>query len=220
MSIIFGTGGMARVLYSFVSRKHDVVAFTAHDNFVQPLEMLYGKPVIQWSKLSDYCYCGETIMMAIGYHEMNDIRAKQFDELCRKGWSVGGYVHKKIIHHTDVEMSSTCVIYDNVAIHAGSTIGRNVFISSNVSIGHDCKIGDHAWINSGVTLAGGVEVGERCVLGINSCVAQGVKLGAETFVSANAVVTQNTEAGAVVVAEVGKVIAMDSRRFIRLVGQP
>ena len=215
--IIFGSGSMARVLYSFISKKRDVIAFTAPDNFVTTGERIHGRLVIPWSKLSN---CGEAIMMAIGYHEMNGVRAELFDELLRKNWCVEGYVHKKIIHHTGVEMSNTCIIYDNVAIHAGSVVGHNVFISSNVSIGHDCKIGDHAWINSGVTLAGGVEVGERCVLSINSCVAQGVKLGAGTFVGANTLVTQDTEVGAVVVAEAGKVIAMDSNRFIKLVGQP
>ena len=217
--IIFGTGSMARVMYSFMRKQRRVVAFCADDQFVNDATFM-GLPLFKVSDLMTDTESKFGVALAIGYHGMNAVRAARYDELRRLGYNVKGYVHGGLIHHNDVILEKACVIYDNVAIHPGSHIGQNAFISSNVSIGHDCKIGAHAWINSGVALAGGVEVGERCVLGINSCVVQGVKLGAGTFVGVNTLVTRDTEAGAVVVSDAGKSIAIDSERFIKLVGQP
>lgn len=216
--IIFGTGSMARVLYSFLRKEKKVSAFVADDAFVHG-DTFMGLPLIplsQFANRADVC----RIAMAVGYHDMNEFRAKRFAEFQGLGHCMKGHVHKGLIHHNDVILEKACVVYDNVAIHAGSIVHQNAFISSCVSIGHDCEIGAHAWINSGVALAGGVKVGARCVLGINSCVAQGVTLGEGTFVGANTLVTQDTEAGAVVVAEAGKVIAMDSKRFTTLTRQP
>lgn len=211
---------MARVLYSFIRKERKVSAFVADDKFVHGNTFM-GLPLIPLSRFrynfkSDPC----NVAMAIGYHEMNMVRAERFTELKFAGHCMKGYVHKGLIHHNDVIIDKSSIIYDNVAIHAGSVVKQNAFISSNVSIGHDCEIGEHAWINSGVTLAGGVKVGARCVLNINCCVAQGVTLGEGTFVGANALVTADTEAGAVVVADAGKTIAMDSKRFTTLTGQP
>lgn len=216
--IIFGTGSMARMLYSFMRKERKVLAFVADDKFAHG-DTFMGLPLIPYSKFQErFNACN--VAMAIGYHEMNMVRAVRFTELKFAGHCMKGYVHKGLIHHNDVIIDKSAIIYDNVAIHAGSVVKQNAFISSNVSIGHDCEIGEHAWINSGVTLAGGVKVGARCVLSINSCVAQGVTLGEGTFVGANTLVTRDTEAGAVVVADAGKAIAMDSERFIKLVGQP
>lgn len=216
--IIFGTGSMARVLYSFLRKEKKVSAFVADDSFVQG-DTFMGLPLIPYSQFTqraDAC----RVAMAIGYHGMNSVRAQRFNDLRALGHCMRGYVHHGLIHHNDVVLEKSCVIYDNVAIHAGSTVRQNAFISSCVSIGHDCEVGEHAWINSGVTLAGGVKVGARCVLGINSCVAQGVTLGEGTFVGANTLVTQDTEAGAVVIAKAGEVVAMDSARFTTLTRQP
>lgn len=216
--VIFGTGSMARVLYSFLRKEKKVTAFVDFDVHVHG-DTFMGLPLIPYSQFkarADSC----RVALAIGYHKMNADRANLFNELQIAGHALKGYVHKGLIHHNDVVLEKSCVIYDGVAIHAGSVVRQNAFISSNVGIGHDCEIGEHAWINSGVSLAGGVRVGARSVLGVNSCVAQGVTLGAGTFVGANTLVTHDTEDGAVVVAEAGKVITMDSKRFTTLTGQP
>lgn len=216
--VIFGTGSMARVLYSFLRKEKKVSAFVADDEFVHG-DTFMGLPLIPYSQFNqraDAC----RVAMAIGYHEMNDVRSARFTALQRLGHTMKGYIHKELIHHNDVVLEKSCVIYDGVAIHPGSVVRQNAFISSNVSIGHDCEIGEHAWINSGVSLAGGVKVGARCVLGVNASVAQGVTLGAGTFVGANTLVTADTKEGAVVVAEAGKTIAMDSKRFTTLTRQP
>jgi len=216
-AIIFGTGSMARVMLSFVCSNHSISAFCADDEFVKPdVFKFMGLPLVPYSSIVAVPVASYDVFMAVGYHQMNKVRAARYTELRELGYSVNGYVHHDFFLHNGVTLENACVIYDNVAIHPGSTVGQNVFISSNVSVGHDCKIGAHSWINSGVSLAGGVEIGNRCVLGVNSCVVQGVRLGEGTFVGANALVTEDTAPGSVVVAERGVRINMDSERFLKL----
>jgi len=217
--IIFGNGSMSRVLTSFVG-KENIVAYCADDEFINSDKFL-GMPLIKFSQMIDYTYTeGHSILMALGYHNMNANRKDRFERLSDVGYKFGYYINDYVISHDDVLINDGVVIYDNVAIHTGSRIGKNVFISSNVSIGHDCDIGNHAWINSGVSLAGGVKVGERCVFGINSCVAQGVKLGEGTFIGANTLVTKDTKPNSVVISSRNEIVDIDSTRFLKLARQP
>lgn len=220
--IIFGCGSMARVLYSFLKQANiRVAAFVADDEFVHDKEFL-GLPLIKCTNL--HLFVSPTafdFMMAIGFHEMNAIRKERFDWLCGLGFRFAEFGHESVVKHDDVLVSSGMVIYDNVAIHAGSKIGLNVFISSNVSVGHDCDIDDHAWINSGVSLGGGVKVGARCVLSMNACVAQGVTLGEGTYVGAGTLVTKDTKPNSVIVSKNSfELIDTDSKRFLKLARQP
>lgn len=216
--VIFGTGSMARVLYSFLRKEKTVSAFVADDEFVHG-DTFMGLPLIPYSQFrmrAEPC----RVALAIGYHGMNAVRAMRFETFQQLGHTMRGYVHKELMHHNDVILEKSCIVYDNVSIHVGSVVRQNAFISSCVSIGHDCEIGEHAWINSGVSLAGGVKVGARCVLGINASVAQGVTLGAGTFIGANTLVTTSTEPNSVIVSNCGEPINMDSIRFIKLTRNP
>lgn len=217
--IIYGAGSMGRVVYSFIGRRRSVFAFCADDGMVHN-DMFMDKPLIKLSHLLSLGDANYRILMAIGYHGMNTTRAERFYTFADKGFHMAGYVHPSVVVHDRVHLAGSCIIYDGVAIHPGSTVLDNAFISSNVSIGHDCDIGAHAWINSGVSLAGGVRVGARCVLGINACVAQGVSLGAGTFVGAGAVVTEDTDKNAVVVSPRSELLRMSSDCFTALTGQP
>jgi len=216
--IIFGTGSMARVLYSFLKqeRKEEVIAFCADDQFVDSPQFL-GLPLFRYSQLLSMINTSEyKIIPAFGFHEMNKVRENRCEELSRKGFEFANYVHSSTVSHDEVYACNGIVIYDNVAIHTGVTIGAGVFISSNVSIGHDCDLGHYCWINSGVSLGGGVTIGDRCVLSMNACIAHGVKLGAGTFVGAGTLVTQNTEPNSVIVSRNSEIIPMDSERFLKV----
>ncbi len=216
--IIFGAGSMARVLMSFVGN-WNVQAFCADDEFVDN-DVFCGKPLVKLSDL-ERVYPperGRTIVMAIGYHEMNQTRMTRFGRFKMVGYKLGGYVHSSVAKHDNVYIDPSAIVYDSVALHSDVRVAANVFISSNVSVGHDCLIEAHAWLNSGVSLGGGVTVGHQCVLGMGATVAHGVKLGARTYVGANALVTRNTEPGAVIVQPAGSEIRTDSKRFLKLIG--
>jgi carbonic anhydrase/acetyltransferase-like protein (isoleucine patch superfamily) len=216
--IIFGTGSMARVMYSFIRKERAVRVFAAPPAASKAVRSVCDIIVRPWADV--HLQDTHDVIFAVGYHEMNKLRRDAFVDAL-KTWNVIGFIHRpSFVMHRHVNIDSTAVIYDNVAIHTGTFVRENAFISSNVSIGHDCDVGAHAWVNSGVTLAGGVKIGERCVFGIGACVAQGVTLGEGTFVGANTLVTQDTKAGAVVVSEAGKLLPIDSERFIKIVGQP
>ena len=215
--VIYGNGSMARVLYSYARRSMDVRGFTVDDVCIQPGDdTLCGLPLIPFSRVLEAFNPSEyTMIIAIGFIEMNELRERKYNEAKAMGYSFTNYIHPSFILHDDVRIGENCIIYENVAVHPGSSIGNSVFITANASIGHDCRIEHSNWINSGVSIAGGVHVRPGCFFGVNACVAHGVTIGARNFIGANTLIGKNTGDDEVYLSETGQLFRMKSKAFLK-----
>ncbi len=214
--IVYGTGAMAVVYASYFSSHFQIKAYCVEQTYCHR-QTFAGLPLYPFESVSQFLNPSEHVLVvAVGYRDMNHVRARISDQAARMGFSLASFIAPDLWRHDGVEIHSHCVILDHCSIHANCTIGENTFISSGVNLGHDCNVGKNVWINSGVTLAGGVGVGNHCFLGINSSVAQGVKLAAGTYVGANTLVSNSTEENQVVVSAVGEVYPLDSRVFLAM----
>ena len=214
--LIYGNGAMARVLYSFVRHTREVCAFTVDGHCMDGCDTFCGLPLLPFAGVETvFSPASHQIIIAVGFVEMNNLRARKYEEARAKGYTFASYVHPSVVWHDDVDIDENCIILDHVSIHPGCSVGRGAFISSNVNIGHDCDIGAGCWINAGVAIAGGCSLGERCFMGVNSSVGQGVKLGAQTFVAANTFIARDTQADEVYLSEPGQLFRMRSPSFLK-----
>ena len=214
--LIYGNGSMARVLFSYLSRSREVAGFVVDDCCIPAgCESFCGLPLTGLSKMQKKFSAAEySVLPAVGFLEMNELRQRKQCELESMGYVVDHYIHESVIRHDGVTFGAGCVILDHVAIHPGSRIGRGVFIAGNVNIGHDCVIGDYCWINAGVSLAGNVQVGDNAFFGVNSCVGNGVILGRKNFIGANTLIGKNTADNEVYVSPNGVKFPMESQDFL------
>lgn len=216
-TIIYGNGAIARLLFSYARRSMDIAGFTVDDVCIaENTQSFLGLPLVPFSGVEKrFEPDAHAMIIAVGFVEMNALRARKYMEAGEKGYRFASYVHESVLMHDEVVIEENCVILDHVSIHPGCRIGRGTFVSSNVNIGHDCRVGEANWINSGVAIAGGCEIGAGCFFGVNSSTGHGLHIGARNFIAANTLVNKSTEADQVYLSEPGQLFRLKSKAFLK-----
>lgn len=216
-TVIYGNGAMAKVVYAYAKHTHTIVGFTVDDVCIgEGVKEYLGLPLIPFSQVENvFSPATHSMLIAMGFIDMNALRAKKYDEAKAKGYAFTRYVHPGVMVHDDVSIGDNSIILDFVSIHPGCQLGHSTFISSNVNIGHDCQIEPNNWINAGVSIAGGCHIKQGCFFGVNASLGHGVTVGAQNFIAANTVVTQSTADEEVYISEPGQRFKLKSRNFLR-----
>lgn len=217
--IIYGNGQMARMFLDFARQQFDVVGFTV-DRAVLAAAEISGLPVVPFEEVETVFPPAEHLMItAVGYLDMNELRARKFEEGRTKGYRFTNYVHASVVRHPSVAMGVNNVILDHLAIHPGTRLGNSNFISSNASIGHGCAIGDNCWINSGVSIGGETRIGNGCFFGMNATIGDNIDIGARCYVGANTLVSRNTTAEEVYISANGERFPLPSADFLKFISR-
>lgn len=193
--VVFGTGPVAEVVCFYLTHdsEHDVVAFTAHERYIDKAEIL-GLPVVPFEKLGQSHPASEHAMyVAIGYAKVNQVRAAVCAEAKAKGYSLISYVSSRCTYFGDLDIGENCFIFEDNTIQPFVTIGDNVILWSGNHIGHHSKIGDHCFISSHVVISGNVKVGPYCFFGVNSTFRDGIEIGPSNVIGAGALIMKSTE---------------------------
>lgn len=217
--IIYGNGQMARMFLHFARLEYEVVAFTV-DRGVLTDPTIGGLPVVPFEEIeTHYPPAAHSLITAVGYLEMNQLRARKHREGLDKGYAFVNYVHSSVVRHPDVVMGENNIVLDHVAIHPDTRIGDSVFIASNASIGHGCRIGDNCWINSGVSVGGETVIGDGVFLGINATVGDNIRVERQCYVGANTLVSRNTLAQEVYISASGERFPLSSQAFLQFISR-
>jgi sugar O-acyltransferase (sialic acid O-acetyltransferase NeuD family) len=94
--------------------------------------------------------------------------------------------------HSDISpranLGEGVVIFPNVVINTGASIGHFVTLNVAASVSHDSFVGDYSNVNPGVRIAGNVRIGEGCYLGMGANIIQNVSIGQGSTIGAGATV--------------------------------
>lgn len=216
--IIFGAGGIARILYSFLKKQHNVVAFTADRNTMSDVT-LFDIPVIPFDEIQHHFPPEDHHMLiALGYQKMNKLREEKYEEAKIKGYKFINYIHPSVEWHDTNEIGENNIVLDHVSIQPFVKIGNNNFIWSSAVIAHDCTIEDNCWITSGVTIAGSTVIKSYVFLGVNATIGHRVTIERENFIGAHTLISKNTKEKEVYVSRDGEKFKLDSERFLQFTG--
>ncbi|OBV40946.1 acetyltransferase [Janthinobacterium psychrotolerans] len=219
-TIIYGNGSIARLLYSYARHSMDIVGFTVDDSCIDHARPEFlGLPLLAFSQVErHFPPSGHAMLIAVGFTDMNALRARKHVEAEHKGYRFASFVHESVIRHDDATIEDGCIVLDHVSIHPGCRIGRGTFISSNVNLGHDCHIGAYGWINAGISIAGGCHIGEACFFGVNASATHGLRIGARNFIAANTLINRDTLDDQVYLSEPGQLFRLNSDTFLKFAG--
>lgn len=225
--IIFGLGKISDVAYHHLVRdgEYQVVAFTCDAEWLPPAEgresTHFGHPVLPFEDIERH-YPPESVSMfvAIGYHDLNAVRAKKCQEAKAKGYTLISYISPRADHGPWLEVGENCLILDSVGIQPGVRIGNNVSIWNNALIGHHSVIHDHCWIAAGATLGGMVTLGERTFVGLNATIGGELSVGADCFLGAASLVVKNATPRSVFIAPGTDKFRLESDTFLRMTKMP
>ena len=216
--IIFGTGAFAEVAYFYFTQDsdYDVVGFTINKKFITE-EKFCGLPVIAFENIeSKYPYTEFSMFIAIGYKNMNKIRAQIFNESKQKGYQLISYINSKATVWKNLSIGENCFILENNVIQPFVEIGNNVILWSGNHIGHHSTISDHCFISSHVVISGFTKINSYSFLGVNSTIRDGVTIASECLIGAGALILKNTKKGGVYTSKDANLLSVSSDKLTQI----
>ena len=150
------------------------------------------------------------MFIAIGYKNVNKLRAKIYTEAKGKGYELISYVNSKVTKWGDTEIGDNCFILEDQVIQPFVKIGSDVIIWSGNHIGHHSVIGDHCFITSHVVISGNVKIGPYCFIGINASLRDGITIARECVIGAGSLILRDTKEREVYTTKPAELRSVDS----------
>jgi sugar O-acyltransferase (sialic acid O-acetyltransferase NeuD family) len=197
--VIFGITDFGRIARHYLERdsEHDVVAFTAHADYIES-DTFDGLPVIAFEDLgATHPPEDVSMLVAAGFSKVNEVRSRIFAEVKEKGYRCITYVSSQAMVWPGVPVGENTFIFEANVVQPGVQIGDDCVLWSGNHIGHDSTIEDHCFIASHVVVSGNCRVGHHSFVGVNATFRDGVTIGARNVIGAAALIMRDTEEGAV-----------------------
>lgn len=207
---IFGNTDYASWAKDYFDERSDwsVAGFVVDKQYVNS-EYFCGLPVIEAPRCVDIYPPEEYFgFVAIGYREMNRIRAEKMHWLKAQGYSLASYIDPSCQRMSTVQIGENCFIMENVVLQPRTQIGDGVCLGSGVCVGHDTAIKACSYIAIGAIIAGAVTIGNNCFVGANSTISNGLNIADYTLIGAGAYITKNT-------TEYGAYLAEHSKNVLK-----
>jgi sugar O-acyltransferase (sialic acid O-acetyltransferase NeuD family) len=220
--VIFGAGKIAEQAYFYLANDspHHVVAFTVDRPYVGGGEKL-GLPLVPFEDVEDRYPAGEfSMFVAVGYHDLNRLRARKYDECKAKGYPLVSYVSSRAANIGGVATGDNAFVLEGAVLQPCATVGNDVFIWSGSVIGHHARIGDHCYIAGHSVVSGNTTVAPFCFIGVSATIGHEVTIGEASFIGAGALVTKDAEPGSVYIEAATPRYRLDAPAFLRLTSMP
>jgi len=216
--VVFGTKKMAELAHFYFTKDspHEVVAFTVDGEFIDQKEFR-GLPLVPFEDvIQKYPPDEYKMFIAVGYKNLNTVRAQKYYEAKEKGYELVTYLSSKITHWGDTEIGDNCFILENQVLQPFMKIGNNVTLWCGNHFGHDVVIGDHCYIASHVVVCGGVSICPYTFIGVNATIRDDTKIGRECIIGAGALILRDVDDKSVYIAKPTDKYPLDSERFEKM----
>lgn len=216
--VIFGAGKIADEAYYYLMNDspHEIVAFCVDSAYLEQPKKL-GLPVIPFEVVQEkYPPEDYKMFVAVGYQDLNKLRAQKYNEAKAKGYELISYVCSQAANFGKVEIGDNCFILENAVIQPCSKVGSNVFLWSGNHVGHHASVGDHCYIAGHVVISGAVRIEPYCFIGVNATIGHEITVGTESFIGAGTLVTKDVEPRSVYITSDTPKFRLDSPSFLRL----
>lgn len=215
--IIFGTGKIAEVVgyYAMQECDFEVAAFTVDREYMVGSEFC-GRPVVPFDELMDHYPPSEyNGFVAVGYHNLNGLRAGMVSRLKEKGYGLVSVIPKTGALPGNVSIGENCFIMPPAIIHPFVSIGNNVFVWSGAMVGHHSLIGDNCWLTSTCNIGGNCRIGKNTFIAMDATIGHSVTIGQDCFIGSGTLTIKNLDDEKVVISEASKPIKVSTKQFLR-----
>ena len=215
--IVFGAGKIAKAAYHYLANDShfEVSAFTVNKDYIKEDRFL-ELPIIPFEDIENHFSPDEYKMLVmIGYHNLNKIRAEKYKQAKDKGYQCISYISSKANISKNVVIGENSFICEFNSIQPYCKIGNNVVMWPNNHVSHHSVIKDHNWITAGVSISGSTTIESYCFIGVNTAIGHEIKIGSETLIGAGSIITKNVEPKSVYIAGDTPKYKLDSTTFLR-----
>jgi sugar O-acyltransferase (sialic acid O-acetyltransferase NeuD family) len=216
--VIFGVGKIAEVVQALLDDDPDcpIAGFTCDREFMTVREK-QGMPVVPFEDVeSVFPPAAFAMLVAIGYQDVNSVRAARCEQARQKGYRLITWVSPRAHVPKGCVIGANCIVMDGASLQPGARLGDDVFVWNGAVVGHHATIGDHCWLASNCTISSTAVVEPNCFLGVNAAIGHGVTIGARNIIGAATVITRSTAPDGVYIARDTERFRLDSRRFTKI----
>jgi sugar O-acyltransferase (sialic acid O-acetyltransferase NeuD family) len=201
--VIVGDSAIAEIAFEYFTHdsEYEVAAFAVESAYLSR-ERLFDVPVVAFEAVEGlFDPSDHDLFVAVGYAEMNRVRARLAAEAKRKGYALASYVSSRAFVWHNVEIGENAFVFENNVLQPFVRIGNNVTFWSGNHIGHHSVIHDNCFISSHVVVSGFCDVGAHCFLGVNATIANNVAIGSYCLIGAGAHIPRDVEPGGIYAAD-------------------
>lgn len=216
--VIVGDSAIAEIAYEYFTHDsaYEVVAFAVDEAYLTR-SSLFGLPVVPFSGVRDqYPPADHSMFIAIGYNQLNRLRARFAREAKEMGYRLASYVSSRAFVWRNVELGEHCFIFEGNVVQPFVRIGRNVVLWSGNHIGHHSVIRDNVFFASHVVLSGFCDVGENCFVGVNATIANNVTIAPDNLLGAGCMILRDTVPNAIYGAKMTAPADKTARQYFKV----
>lgn len=205
--VLVGGGGTASDVLSLIEAlnlaeanpRYEVLGLL--DDAASRGQQLHGRPVL--GKLSD----GPSLQKETPSLRFVDCLGSPGSHIKREGIltrngldleQFASLIHPSAVCARDAKTGPGCLVFANVTILSGVTLGRHVTILSNCVLNHGVTVDDFSILASSVCLSGEVRLGHSVYIGCGANVKERISIGARALVGLGSAVIRDVGADEVV----------------------
>lgn len=218
--ILIGNSIAAEILFAYLEldNRYEVTSFCVDKEYIDKTK-LFDIDVIDFQDLEKNCTPENyKVMLAMGYNNVNQDRAKMFDRIKKLGYEIETYIHPNAIIFNKNNIGEGSVILANTVIEPYTVIGKNSYIWTNCTIAHHSVIEDHCWIASSSVISGEAHVKSYCFLGVSSTIVNKVIVEELNIIGAGAMISKNTKRDEVYLSGSGQKHRFNSCDYAQYIG--
>jgi sugar O-acyltransferase (sialic acid O-acetyltransferase NeuD family) len=218
--ILAGNATTADILWGYLKQdeRYQVIALTVDDEYLES-GGIKGLDTIGLSRLQEVHKIADcSIIMAMGYNDLNRSRESMFHRLKEMGYHIETYVHPDAKVYTQHTLGEGCVVLPSAVIEPHVHVGANSMIWVNVSLAHHSSIAENCWVASGAVISGQAKVERNTFIGVNATIVNEVVVNEYCIVGAGALITKNTKPSSVHLARSGEELRYSSQDYAKYFG--
>lgn len=214
--LVIGNAISAELLYEYLwcDARYHIEAFSVDAPYIKE-KVLFNRPVIDLETIGEkYPPCDYTVLIAIGYGDLNRNRERVFTRLKEMGYRPETYIHPDAKVYSS-HIGEGSVIMPNAFIDVNVRIGENTVIWGNSSVAHHALIDANCWLATGSVISAGAEIGKNSFIGVNATVVNKVKVGSHNVIGAGSLIVKDTSDFKVYINRQTEAFRLGSEDYIR-----
>lgn len=167
-------------------------AFSTYKAYKQ-MDVLDNLPVIAFEEIKDtYPDAQVSVIIAIGYTQMNGIREKVYRDCLEQGFRICGYISPRAnIYSNEIGMGT--IVRTGAHIGVNVRLGDGCIVNQGVTLTHDITAGDFCFFGACSVFGGGTTIGSKCFFGLNCTIKNRLTISDRTLVGAGSLLLHDTE---------------------------
>lgn len=192
--LLFGISALSERIAYYIDcgesiKPFSVKGFVVDDDYYSA-DNFAGKKIYRYSEAKEKFLRTTSIIICIGYKNMNENRKKIFHRLLDDGWDIESFISSQAVIYTEA-IGTGNIFLSNSLIEYNSVLGDcNIFDSAH--LGHHSRVGSFNFFCYSSVTGGSVKIGNCCFIGMNATVKSYITLLDKTLVGAGCYLRHDT----------------------------